>query len=378
MNKLSDQDLSLKASFERPLLLESGRTLPRFEIGYETYGRLDPDASNAILICHNLTVNCHASGCEETDSPRPGWWDMAIGPGKPFDTSRYFVICSNVLGGSDGSTGPSSIDPETGRRYGMRFPVVTVRDMVTAQAHLADHLGIKRFHTIAGGCFGGFQVLQWLALFPERLSRAVVVGATPRTSAHNLALWEVMRHAIMQDARWRDGDYYDGEPPVAGHNLAHQIGLLIWMARGVMARRFGLRFVHGEGPGYTFSPEFEMQAFLQKISSSRQQGADPNSFLYLSRASDYFDLTRGGIELSQVFARVTSPVLLASYHSDWRYPPEEVEEIRQALRKLNVPVCHRVLESDFGHGAFIYDFENLGLTLKEFLADADGYIRLYQ
>jgi homoserine O-acetyltransferase len=287
-----------------------------------------------------------------------------IGPGKPFDTERFCVRCSNVIGGCGGSTGPAATQPGTGRPYGLRFPVVTISDMVAAQAILADALGIKQFYAIAGGCMGGFQVLEWMAGHPGRLRNAICISATPRTSAHCIALWQVMRDAVRLDPNFREGDYYDGEPPAAGLALGTRFGMLIRMSRETMERRFGLRLLHEE-PRYRLDQEFEVEAFLQRI---RGGAFDANSLLYLTRAMDYFDLTRGGLTVESLFSCAPFRTLLVSYRSDWRYPPEGVDEIRAALAHNKAAVEHHVLDSEFGHGAFVYDHRELAGLIRSFLA----------
>jgi len=351
-----------------PLSLASGQALPGFTMAYETYGEPSPARDNAILICHGLTATQHAAGRHEPSDAKPGWWDAAIGPGKPFDTQRYFVVCANVPGGFGGSTGPAALHPETGKPYGMGFPMLTIGDMVEAQARLADSLGIECFHTIAGGCMGGFQVLEWLQRHPERLARALVISAGPRVSTHTIALWKVLSDAIRSDPAWNRGDYYGGQGPESGMALAARIGSLFWMSREAMAKRFALRTVDGKALSYGFTPDFEVEAFLDNVGRGAGQKIDANSLLYLMRAMSYFNLSRGVPDLAGVFAGVCSRTLLVSYASDWRYPPEETEELARAMAAAGVPVAHRVFDSTFGHGAFIYDFEGLGQAIGEFLA----------
>jgi homoserine O-acetyltransferase len=358
-------------SFTEPLPLQSGRNLPAYDIAYETYGALNRDRSNAVLVCHGLTADAHAAGKHSEDDNRPGWWDTAIGPGKALDTNRFFIVCSNVIGGCGGSTGPSSIEPGTGRPYGLRFPVVTIRDMVDAQARLADGLGIQRFHTVVGGCMGGFQVMKWMARHPKRLAHAIIIGATPRTTAHNLGLWEVFRQAIMRDPNFNHGDYYDGEGPCSGFGLAQMFGMMVWMSREVMAKRFGLRLIDGKDPSYSIEPEFEFQAFLHKIGANAGTRFDANTLIYLTKAMDYFDMSRGRGSLAEAFEETTAKTLLVSYASDWRYPPAEMNETRVALEANGVEVRHEILESHFGHGAFTYDSERILKVIKSFV-DADS------
>lgn len=355
------------ASFDTPLELDGGGVLERFDIAYETYGELDADGGNAILVCHGLTAGAAAGG-EAHGERRRGWWADAIGPGKPLDTNRYQVLCANVIGGCDGSTGPGSTDPRSRRPWGLRFPVVTIGDMVNAQACLADRLGIERFHAVAGGCMGGFQALEWMARHPARLARAVVISATPRTTSHNLGLWEVLRRALMQDPAFNGGDYYDGDGPVDGQRLVAMFGMMTWMSRAVMDEKFGLRTIDGRAPAYTLEPEFEIQAFLRRIGDAAGNRFDANSLIYLTKAIDYFDLSRGHQGLAQALSGWRGRTLLISYASDWRYPPAEVDEIRVALEHNGAPVEHRTLDSAFGHGAFMYDADGAGEAMRAFLA----------
>lgn len=356
------------ARMATPLHLAGGGILKEWQAAYEAYGVLNAERDNAVLICHALTANAHAAGRHTPADKQPGWWNALIGAGKPFDTERFFVVCANVLGGCGGSTGPASPHPGDGRPYALRFPVVTIADMVDAQACLADQLGIRSFHAAAGGCLGGFQVLEWMARCPGRLRRAIVIGATPRTSAYTMALWHVMRAAIRLDPDFRNGDYYEtGRPPLAGVNLGTAVGMLIRMSAEVMERKFARRLTRGARPGYTLAPEFEIEDFFRRIGQSGAGRCDANSLIYLTRAMDYFDLTAGGESLREVLRGFHGSTLLISYRSDWRYPPEQVDEIRAALAANGAPCEHRVLDSDFGHGAFIYDNQGVGDAVRNFL-----------
>ncbi|MBI4799477.1 MAG: homoserine O-acetyltransferase [Desulfarculus sp.] len=357
------------ARFEEPLALTSGACLPGgFQIAYECYGRLSPQADNAILVCHGLTANAHAAGRHAAEDPKPGWWDQAIGPGRPLDTERFCVVCSNLLGGCGGSSGPASPHPQDGRPWALRWPVLTIADMVDAQARLADRLGIERWRAVVGGCMGGFQVLEWLARYPARVDDALAISTSARVSAHTLALWEVVREAIRRDPDFQDGDYYGGPAPLAGMGLGTMFGMMIWMSRQVMGMRFGLRLTQGHEPRYSLEPEFAIQAFFQQVAQGGARGFDPNSLIYLTKAMDFFDLSRGRPSLAQAFAGGRSRVLLVSYDSDWRYPPEDSEELRQAMAAAGLVAEHLVLHSEFGHGAFIYDSDGVGRAMAEFLA----------
>ncbi len=358
------------ARFDTPLALECGKFLPEFELAYESYGKLNDERSNAILICHGLTATQHAAGAPKGGNgkeAKPGWWDSAIGPGKPIDTDRFYVICVNVPGSFGGSTSPASTNPETGKPYGMAFPVVTITDMVNAQKHLADRLGIEKFYAIAGGCMGGFMVLAWMSRYPDCISRAVAISTSPRVSAHTIALWSVLREAIRSDPAWNGGDYYGAAAPDKGMGLAAAFGALFWINRQTMDRKFGLRPLDDKEPAYSFEPEFEVETFLSQVNQNAGEKIDANALIYLTRAMDYFNMTRGGVELASLFSGGSYRTLLVSYESDWRYPPQEAEEIHEALKAAGIHTHHEILDSQFGHGAFIYDFKGLGPVLREFL-----------
>lgn len=354
------------ARFDQPLTLDSGAVLPRVDVAYETYGKLNDRADNAILVLHGLTGTQHATGISD-DTDRPGWWDSAIGPGKAIDTEHYFVVSPNALGSYGGSTAAASPDPDTNRPYGSRFPIVTIGDSVESQARLADHLGIGTFRAVLGGCFGGFQAMEWMARYPERVGSAVVISATPRTSAHNTALWSVLRAAIRSDPNWNGGDYYDGPAPEAGLGLGAMFGALFWMSRDIFETKFGLRRLEGDEPKFGFEPEYAVEEFLEGVSRNAAGRIDANALLYLTRAIDYFDMSRGHPDLAAAFSRYAAPTLLLSYTGDWRYPAEDMEEIAAALRANGTPCRHDTLDSPAGHGGFLYDTERLAPLLEAFL-----------
>ena len=268
--------------FDEPLLLRSGKQLPQYSLNFETYGKLASTRDNAILVCHSLTGNAHAAG-------QGGWWDQAIGPGRMLDTDEYFVVCSDTLA-SGTSTGPASADPTTGRPYGLRFPVVTVQDMVAAQRRLIETLGIDRLRAVIGGCFGGQQALEWAICQADTVRDVVVITATPATSAHTIAVFSVMRHLIRADPAWNEGDYYGGPFPAAGLNAAVATGVPLWMSREAMEERFGRRTTPGGGYEYTLEPEFEMEAFIDRITAQPRPTLDPHGLMYRMRAEEYYDL----------------------------------------------------------------------------------------
>ncbi|MEM1322962.1 MAG: homoserine O-acetyltransferase [Bacteroidota bacterium] len=347
-----------------PLALDSGQQLPAFSIAYETYGRLSAERNNAILVCHALTKDARMAGRATADG-KPGWWDTLTGPGKALDTDRYFLICSNVIGGCGGSTGPTSINPATGRAYALDFPVLTVRDMVRAQQQLVEHLGIEQLHGIAGGCFGGMQALEWLIQFPGKVRRAAVISTTEATSAHTIALFHIMRRFIREDPDWCGGRYYEGAFPSKGLTQAILMGIPIWMNRSGLEAKFGRRG-NGQIPGYTLGAEFTIEDFLEQTARRVDRQFDPNSLLYLTRAQEYFDLVGSYGSLEAAFGPIDAEVLLLSYDSDWRYPSEEMEKLNKVLRGLGKVSRHEVLHSPLGHGAFMYDVEGCGVALRQF------------
>lgn len=349
-----------------PLELDCGESLPAVEIAFESYGKLNDAADNAVLICHGLTADQHAAGGLHRDTGRPGWWDSVIGPGKALDTDRFCIVSTNTLGSYVGSTGPASIAAGTGRPYGMTFPVITIADMVRAQRLFAQELGIPRFHAAIGGCMGGFQVFEWLRQAPECIGHGVAISATARTSAHNTALWSVLRRAITSDPAWNNGDYYDGARPDQGMAVMATFGALFWMSREGLEQRFGLRRVQ-DAPRWSFESEFEIEQFLDRIAGNAAGSIDPNALLYLTRAIDYFDLTGEAGGLEQVFGKVAGPVTLVSYRGDWRYPSEEIETVREALIRTGADARHIILDSGFGHGGFLKDTESIAPILREAL-----------
>ncbi len=333
---------------DRALSLDSGARLPSFDIAYETWGTLSPARDNVVLVCHSLTKTAHAARGAPGD--RPGWWDAAIGPGRMLDTDRWFVVCTDTLA-AGGSTGPQHIDPHTGRRYGGRFPVVTVRDMVRAQQAVLAQWGVERLHCVLGGCFGGQQAVQWAVTFPDRVQRQVAIAVTPDTSAHSIAIFAVMRNLIRSDPAWRGGDYPPDTPPRDGLNRAIAAAVPLWMSREAMQSKFGRR---GDAPGYTLDAEFEVEKFLQNMATRSSHGIDANNLLYLTRAVEYFDLG----ELRTALSGVTAQSLFISYRSDWRYPSQEVDRLHRELAGTGRRSQHRVVDNALGHGGFMLDVDD--------------------
>jgi homoserine O-acetyltransferase/O-succinyltransferase len=357
-----------QVTFDRVLRLESGATLGPITLAYETYGRLNRDRSNAILICHALSGDAHVAGRNATEDPKPGWWDEAVGPGKAFDTDRYHVICSNVIGGCSGSTGPSSIDPATGTPYGLSFPMVTVRDMVEAQRWLLDELEIPSLACTVGGSMGGMQALQWTVSYPERVRSAIVLASTARVSAQSIALNEVPRQAIYADPRWNHGDYYGEEPPSSGLAVARMMGHITYLSETSMREKFGRRLRDRERYGYEFATEFEVESYLKYHGTRFTERFDANAFLYITKAIDYFDLSLGRADLAEAFADVRAKFLVLSYSSDWLFPPEQSEELVRALLRNGIDATYVEIQSDYGHDAFLLEVDRLGALTRDFLA----------
>ncbi len=347
------------------LELKSGEKLGPITLAYETYGSLNKDRSNAILILHPLTGDAHAAGFHKGDK-KPGWWDMMIGPGKAFDTDRYFVICSNVLGGCKGSTGPSSINPKTGRPYGLSFPVITIRDMVNAQKKLIDFLGIEKLLSVAGGSMGGFQALKWSILYPDNLLSAIVISASSRHTAQQIAFNEVARQAIMADPDWMDGDYYGKAIPARGLAVARMVGHITYMSEKSMEEKFGRKLISKERLGYDFSTEFEVEGYLRYRGDSFVQRFDANSWLYLSKALDYFNLAEDG-KLKDVFSSAKAKFLIISFTSDWLYPTYQSKEIVRALKANDLDVSDIEINSTYGHDAFLIEAEDQTNIISHFL-----------
>ncbi|MEV3860029.1 homoserine O-acetyltransferase [Streptomyces sp. NPDC050095] len=360
--------------FDIPLELSSGRSLPAYDISFETYGELAPDGNNAVLVCHSLTKGAHAAGRRTPHDPAPGWWDEAIGPGRMLDTDRYFVICSDVLGGGE-STSPAATDPSTGRPYAATFPVVTIEDMVNAQHRLMERLGIQKVLAVIGGCFGGQQALQWAISHPDAVRSAVVIGTGAHTSAHTIAIFSVMRHLIRSDPHFRHGDYYDGPGPARGLAAALVAAVPVWMSREMMGQRFARRTLTRRQRQYTLRPEFEVEAFLDRIARQPKSAIDPNALLHLMRAEEYFDLPGQYGSLEAALRPVTARTMFVSYASDWRYPPEETDTMHQTLLQQGTPSHHVILDSALGHGGFIYEVDSLAQEVVPFLSEAEGEAR---
>jgi homoserine O-acetyltransferase len=354
---------------DEPFCLESGEVLGPVTIAYETYGRLNADRSNAILICHALSGSAHAAGYHCESDTKPGWWDDCIGPGKAFDTDRFFVICSNVLGSCYGSTGPASINPATGKPYGLGFPVTTVGDWVRAQVKLIDNLGIDKLLCLAGGSMGGMQVLEWAAHHPDRLRAAIPLATTAHHSPMLIAFSEVGRQAIYADPYWNNGDYYEnGKKPDAGLAVARMVGHITYLSEASMHKKFGRRLRGIEKYGYEFDTEFEVESYLKYNGLSFTRRFDANSYLYVTKAMDYFDLSQPSGSLAASFANSTHiKFLVVSFTSDWLYPSYHSKQLVSALMAAGPDVTYLDIQSSWGHDAFLLEVETMTKLLGSFL-----------
>lgn len=346
------------------LTLENGDRLAPVTLAYETYGHLNTEKSNAILILHALTGDAHAAGFHVGDRD-PGWWDNMIGPGKAFDTEKYFVICSNVIGGCKGSTGPASTNPTSGRPYALDFPEVTVPDMVDVQSRLVDHLGINQLLCVAGGSMGGMQVLQWMVSYPERIRSAIPIATTLRHSPQQIAFNEVGRQAIMADPNWNAGDYYCRDLPANGLAVARMIGHITYMSDTSMAEKFGRRLKSNTNY-FKFNADFEVEGYLHYRGNNFVKRFDANSYLYVTKAIDRFDAC-GEKRLSQIFEPLNAAVLVISFKSDWLYPAYQSEQIVKACKLAGLDVTYCDIDSDYGHDAFLLESEQETHLVRYFL-----------
>jgi homoserine O-acetyltransferase len=348
------------------IMLECGERLGPITLAYETYGELDKDRSNAILVLHALSGDAHAAGFHAGDK-NPGWWDGMIGPGKGLDTDRYFVVCSNVIGGCRGSTGPSSNNPKTGRRFGTDFPLVTIRDMVNAQRQLIDHLGIEKLLAVIGGSMGGMQVLQWMVSYPERIRSAIPIATTLKHTPQQIAFNEVGRQAIVADVNWRNGNYYEHSAPARGLAVARMVGHITYMSDMSMAEKFGRRLKEPKMPRQVkFVPEFEVEDYLEDRGDDFVKRFDANSYLYITKAIDYFDIL-GSKRISEIFKGLKMKVLIMAFKSDWLYPAYQSQEIARACKLASVDATYCEINSTYGHDAFLLEMEEETYLVKHFL-----------
>lgn len=357
------------AHFDTPLHLRSGATLDSYTLAYETYGTLNVERSNVVLICHALSGDAHVAGYYTTDpNERPGWWDDAVGPGKLFDTNRFFVICSNVIGGCQGSSGPSSPAPD-GKPYGLRFPMVTVADMVQAQRRLLTRLGIERVFAVAGGSMGGMQALQWAVDFPDQVDHVLFLASTPRSTAQQIAFNETGRQAIYADPNWNRGDYYGGPQPESGLAVARMLAHITYMSEISMERKFGRGLQASDTLPYTFyQHEFAVESYLAHQGKKFVQRFDANSYLYITKAIDYFDIGADYGSLEAAVARAKAAFLVVTFSSDWLYTPWQGQELVSALATVGRPVEYRHIDAPFGHDSFLVEVDHMQTVVGGYLA----------
>ena len=359
----------------RPFSFRSGQTLPAFTLRYETYGTLNATRDNAVLICHALSGDHHAAGWHSPADKKPGWWNNLIGPGKAVDTRRFFVVCANVLGGCQGSTGPSSLNPETGRAYGIQFPFVTIGDMVRAQKLLLDHLGVAELHTVIGGSMGGMLALRFATDFPHFTRRVLAMATTGRESAQAIAFNEVGRQAIMQDPAWNRGDYPREGGPRVGLAIARMMAHITYLSDASMDRKFGRRKKDtADRSGNGFDVQFEVESYLRHQGQSFINRFDANSYLYITRALDQFDLAAAYGSLEQAFAPVLGETLVLGFTSDWLFPPEQNRAVALALLRAGKRASYAELDTDLGHDSFLLESPELYDLVRGFLERSEQQV----
>ncbi len=359
--------LACQVTLPGPLRLDGGAMLAPVEIAYETYGALAEDGGNAILICHALTMDQYVASAHPRTG-KPGWWTPMVGPGRPIDTDTHLVICANVLGSCMGSSGPATIDPASDHEYAMTFPVITIRDMVRAQAMLLDHLGVARLKAVVGGSMGGMQALSWPATFPDRVEAVVVIASAARHSAQNIAFHEVGRQAVMADPNWRGGDYYGGEAPTAGLAVARMAAHITYLSEAGLTEKFGRRLQARDAKSFGFDADFQVESYLRHQGIAFVDRFDANSYLYITRAMDYFDLAEEhGGRLADAFKGTKARFCLVSFDTDWLYPTPESRAIVHALNAAGAAVSFVELSSPYGHDAFLLDSPPLNRVVSGFL-----------
>jgi len=361
-----------KAQFAEPLRLRGGAELPSYEIAYETYGRLNEARSNAVLVCHALNASHHVAGFYKNEPNNVGWWDNLVGPGKPLDTNRFFVVGSNYIGSCFGSTGPASINPATGKPWGADFPVVTVEDWVEAQRRLADRLGIERFAAVIGGSLGAMQALQWSLSYPDRVHHSIVIAAAAKLTPQNIAFNEVARQAIMTDPDFHGGHYYDkGVVPTRGLRIARMIGHITYISGEAMAEKFG-RVLRRGTPGFDFDIDFEVESYLRYQGDKFSTYFDANTYLRITKALDYFDPAADfGGDLTRALARAKAAFLVVSFKSDWRFTPARSREMVRALLDNRRIVSYLELDAPGGHDAFLLEDPRYHAALRSYFANID-------
>lgn len=356
------------------LTLESGHKLGPITIAYETLGSLNEEKNNVILILHALTGDSHVAGYYNKEDPKPGWWDIMVGPGKAIDTDRYLVICSNILGSCMGSSGPSTLDPASGSPYGLHFPVVTIGDMVTAQKALLEHLGINKILSVIGGSIGGMQVLEWSIRYPDMVFSAIPLATTMRHSALAIAFNEVARQSIMADPNWNNGNYYDKKLPSLGLAVARMVGHVTYLSDDAMRNKFGRRLQDKNDFSFNFDADFQVESYLRYQGKKFVERFDANSFLYITKAADYYDLPKqhGNGSAVEAFAGAKAKYLIISFTSDWLYPTYQSKSLVKALKKNDLDVSFCEIEAQCGHDAFLLPNERLAVLIKGFLRRAQN------
>lgn len=351
------------------MCLESGLKLGPLTLAYETCGTLNREKSNVVLVCHALSGDSHVAGYYNAEDPKPGWWDIMVGPGKGIDTDKYFVICSNILGSCMGSTGPCSIDPGTNSPYGLTFPLVTIGDMVKAQKALLNHLGIEKILSVVGGSIGGMQVLEWCVRYPDRVVSAIPLATTTRHSALAIAFNEVGRQAIMADPHWNEGNYYEGPRPDTGLAVARMIGHITYLSDEAMRHKFGRRLQGKENFSFNFDADFQVESYLRHQGIKFVERFDANAFLYITKAADYYDLSslNGDGSTVEVFSKASARFMVVSFTSDWLYPTYQSRAMVKAMKKSGLDVSFCEIEAEWGHDAFLLPSERLNALIRGFL-----------
>ena len=355
---------------EEGLKLQCGQLLAPITLRYEVYGTLSNAADNAILLEHALSGDAHVAGYHSMTDEKPGWWESMVGPGKTFDTNKYFIVCSNIIGGCSGSTGPSSINPKTGKRYGMDFPLVTIADMVHAQKKLMDHLKIKKWLCVAGGSMGGMQVLRWALLYPDCLVSAIPIATSSRISPQSIAFNWVGREAIMSDPAWNNGDY--DEQPNKGLAIARMLAHITYLSEESMRRKFGRKLQFSKDYSFDFDKDFSVESYLEHQGMRFVERFDANSYLYITRAIDYFDVTdKTGGDMAKGLEKMKCKCLVVSFTSDWLFPPEQSREMVRGMLKNGLDVSYCNIESSYGHDAFLLEDNTLGRLVSNFLSNLE-------
>jgi homoserine O-acetyltransferase len=358
----------LAVTLSEEIQLESGKSIDNVTIAYETYGKLNKEKNNAILVCHALTGDAHAAGWHEGDS-KPGWWEIIIGPGKALDSEKYFIICSNVLGGCKGTTGPASINPETGKEYGIDFPVITLKDIVNVEKKLIDLLGIEKLLAVIGGSMGGMQTLQWTLSYPEMVKKAIPIATTARSSPQQIAFNEVGRQSIIKDPFWQNGEYYQTDTaPEAGLSVARMIAHITYLSDESMYLKFGRDLQDKDEVTYDFTTDFQVESYLHHQGKTFVKRFDANSYLYITKAIDLFDLSENG-SLIDGFKPIKSKIEYINVDSDWLYTNEQAEEILRAMQANGIEISYSEIKSNYGHDAFLLEGGQLNYLISRFLQD---------